>query len=212
MAVSELWLKDRPRNSTGVDIRLRVRERRPKVDGLWWSGSRKLGEGSLMLKPIAITAITLPFLALGVAAAPNHGTREPIRVSLSGAQEDPTVITDARGAAVLQIQGNTVTYRVRYRDLESDIEQAHIHIGAKDTTGGICSIPVHRSGQWSGRHTLLPSRTRGTVRRDQCRRRPGTCSTGSSPRLDWRPDHRLEAGSRLSQHSHRNLTGGRNPW
>jgi hypothetical protein len=90
-----------------------------------------------MLKPIAIAAITLPFLALGAAAAPNHGTREPIRVSLSGAQEDPTVITDARGAAVLQIQGNTVTYRVRYRDLESDIEQAHIHIGAKDTTGGI---------------------------------------------------------------------------
>ena len=47
------------------------------------------------------------------------------------------MITDARGSAVLRIQGSTVAYRVSYCNLESDIEQAHIHIGARDTTGGI---------------------------------------------------------------------------
>ena len=57
--------------------------------------------------------------------------------ALSGAQEDPTVITGGRGTAVLRINGNTISYRVRYRNLESDIEQAHIHIGAADTPGDI---------------------------------------------------------------------------
>ncbi|MGD9508930.1 MAG: CHRD domain-containing protein [Geminicoccaceae bacterium] len=59
---------------------------------------------------------------------------------LSGAQEDPTVITAARGFAVLRIVGATVQYNVRYWDLESDIEQAHIHIGARDTTGGVAAF------------------------------------------------------------------------
>ena len=92
-----------------------------------------------MLKLTSVALLALPVLATGAVAA-DGGQHGPIRINLSGAQEDPTVITDARGTAVLRIQGNTVAYHVRYRNLESDIEQAHIHIGAKDTTGGIAAF------------------------------------------------------------------------
>lgn len=70
-------------------------------------------------------------------AADQRGHGHTFKIELSGAQEDPTVITSGRGDAVLRIQGSTVAYDVRYRNLESDIEQAHIHIGDDDNTGGI---------------------------------------------------------------------------
>ena len=97
-----------------------------------------------MLKLTSVALLALPVLATGAVAA-DGGQHGPIRINLSGAQEDPTVITDARGTAVLRIQGSTVAYRVRYRNLESDIEQAHIHIGAKRHDGRYCRVPVHRS-------------------------------------------------------------------
>lgn len=82
------------------------------------------------------------FLLIAVAAAPaawaeDRRGGDVIEIALSGAQEDPTVITSGRGRAFLRIQGNRVAYTVRYSRLESDIEQAHIHIGDDDNTGGI---------------------------------------------------------------------------
>ena len=117
-----------------------------------------------MLKSMTIALLALPALATGAYGA-ESGQHGRISVSLSGAQEDPTVITDARGTAVLRIQGNTVAFNVRFRDLATDIVQAHIHIGARDTTGGIsaflCSnlddrpsgtalCPTGRTGQITG--------------------------------------------------------------
>ena len=99
-----------------------------------------------MFKTTIAVALTAPLLA-GAAIAADGGSHEPIRIALSGAQEDPTVITGGRGTAVLRINGNTISYRVRYRNLESDIEQAHIHIGAADTPREDCRVPVQRSGQ-----------------------------------------------------------------
>ncbi len=70
-----------------------------------------------MLKLTSVALLALPVLATGAVAA-DGGQHGPIRINLSGAQEDPTVITDARGTAVLRIQGSTVAYRVRYRNLD----------------------------------------------------------------------------------------------
>jgi hypothetical protein len=91
-------------------------------------------EDSLMFKPMIAVALTVPVLA-GAAGAANG---DPIR--LSGAQEDPTVITDGRGTVVLRIQGNTIAYDLRYRDLNGDVTQAHIHIGQNDNIGGIAAF------------------------------------------------------------------------
>jgi hypothetical protein len=91
-----------------------------------------------MLKLASGIVLALSAVAAYPASAADRGHRHAaVSVHLSGAQEVPTVITDARGNAVLRIQGNGVAYSIRYRDLRSDIEQAHIHIGAPGTTGGI---------------------------------------------------------------------------
>lgn len=82
-----------------------------------------------------LVAPSLVFVAQ--AHANDGGRQKEFQFRLSGAQEDPTVITSARGNATLRIVGNTIAYNVRYRDLASDIQQAHIHIGADDTTGAI---------------------------------------------------------------------------
>ena len=96
-------------------------------------------EGTLMSKSMTAIALTVPLLA-GAAIAADGGSHEPIRIALSGAQEDPTVITGGRGTAVLRINGNTISFRVRYSNLVTAVQQAHIHIGAADTTGGIAAF------------------------------------------------------------------------
>ena len=68
--------------------------------------------GSIMLKLTSVALLALPVLATGAVAA-DGGQHGPIRIKLSGAQEDPTVITDGQGTAVLRIQGNTIAYRVQ---------------------------------------------------------------------------------------------------
>ena len=83
------------------------------------SGETKNREGSFMFKTTIAVALTAPLLA-GAAIAADGGSHEPIRIALSGAQEDPTVITGGRGTAVLRINGNTISYRVRYRNLEPE--------------------------------------------------------------------------------------------
>ena len=92
-----------------------------------------------MFKPMIAVALTVPLLG-GAAVAADGGQHGPIRVRLSGAQEDPTVITDGRGTAVLRIQGSTIAYDLSYRTLNGDITQAHIHIGQNDNTGGIAAF------------------------------------------------------------------------
>lgn len=84
-----------------------------------------------------LMAGTLLMAAGSAPAALAQQSGDVIEVALSGAQEDPTVITNGRGRAIFRISGNTIAYTLRYQQLESDIQQAHIHIGANDTTGGI---------------------------------------------------------------------------
>jgi CHRD domain len=93
-----------------------------------------------VLKLISSALLVLPLAAATQGLAAEAAHHHEFQLRLSGAREDPTVITFGRGTAVLRIQGNTVAYNVQYRDLGSDIEQAHIHIGADDTTGGIAAF------------------------------------------------------------------------
>lgn len=89
---------------------------------------------------LSATALLVLAFAAPQALADDRHHGQVKRIQLSGAQEDPTVITDGRGSATLRIQGASLVYDVRYLDLESDIEQAHIHIGDDDTTGGIAAF------------------------------------------------------------------------
>ena len=75
--------------------------------------------------------------AVGVAVA--TGGRD-IREKLTGYEETPQALsTPANGefkARVFRFS-DKIEYRLSYRGFESDVSQAHIHFGARATTGGI---------------------------------------------------------------------------
>jgi hypothetical protein len=82
------------------------------------------------------------FAALGVgtvAIATNGGRK--IDERLTGYEETPLPIsTTGSGKFEAQISrvGDKITYRLSYRDLEGDVQQAHIHFGhEKGAAGGI---------------------------------------------------------------------------
>lgn len=84
--------------------------------------------------------LVFPVTLSGQAIGADRGQKPEFRLWLSGEQEVPTLITASDGAAVLRIVGATIQYDVRYRNLESDITQAHIHLGASGTNGGVLAF------------------------------------------------------------------------
>ncbi len=76
--------------------------------------------------------------AVGVAVATGGG--KDFREQLTGYEETPQALsTPANGEfkARLSRFSETLSYRLSYRGFESNVTQAHIHFGARATTGGI---------------------------------------------------------------------------
>ena len=97
-----------------------------------------------------MSKVNLSFLMftviLGLAVVPassDGGKRRRFEANLKGIYEVGTgigaVSTVASGSfrATLSKDGTTISYRLRYSDLEADITQAHIHVGQFHTAGGI---------------------------------------------------------------------------
>jgi hypothetical protein len=62
-----------------------------------------------------------------------------VSADLIGYQEVPALSTTARGhfRAWVDTRANTITYRLRYDELEGTVTQAHVHFGQKGVNGGI---------------------------------------------------------------------------
>ena len=75
--------------------------------------------------------------AVGVAVATNRGSE--FRESLTGYEEVPTLSTPANGEFKARVSrfSDKLEYRLSYRDFESNVTQAHIHLGAEHTNGGV---------------------------------------------------------------------------
>lgn len=75
--------------------------------------------------------------AVGVAVATGGG--RDIRERLSGYQEVPTHSSPARGEFTARLSrfSDRIDWRLSYRGFTSDVTQAHIHLGARATNGGI---------------------------------------------------------------------------
>jgi hypothetical protein len=76
--------------------------------------------------------------AVGVAVA-TGGSLE-FREKLTGYEETPAALsTPANGEFKARVSrsSETISYRLSYRGFETDVTQAHIHFGARATTGGI---------------------------------------------------------------------------
>ena len=66
-----------------------------------------------------------------------------LREQLTGYEEVPALSTDGNGrfqARVHAGEDGSITYRLRYRELESDVTQAHIHFGQRAINGGISAF------------------------------------------------------------------------
>jgi hypothetical protein len=90
------------------------------------------------LLPILGTSLTL--LALGVTAGDNHRHRSfRAFADLVPTQEVPSVSSVARGRfkATIDRANQTISYELSYEGLEAPPTQAHIHVGARRTNGGI---------------------------------------------------------------------------
>lgn len=97
--------------------------------------TRKLGKR--LLAGLAMTAL---LYASGAAA---DSQRHRAKASLNGYQETPqTLSTPATGSfrAKIDDRDQTIDYRLSYEGLESAAAAAHIHLGARATTGGVSAF------------------------------------------------------------------------
>jgi hypothetical protein len=97
--------------------------------------------------------------ALVVAVAPAHDKRNSgLRAFLHGFQEVPANSTAASGKFKARLDNGTISYKLKYRDLEGPIRFAHIHFGQKGVNGGVAAFlcggggkdPCPQSGEVTG--------------------------------------------------------------
>src|SRR5262245_47858108 len=96
-----------------------------------------------MRRPGILVGIIVAFLlgTIGSATADSDqdNNRRKFKTELKGFEENPTLSTPGRGRfeAKLSSDGTSVEWRLEYQDTESNVTQAHIHLGAPAINGGI---------------------------------------------------------------------------
>jgi hypothetical protein len=95
-----------------------------------------------MKKLLLGAAVVLVVVGLLVAVAPaRDGDRgRSLDTKLHGFSEVPAVSTTARGDFKAKLRGDSIEFRLRYRDLEAPVRFAHIHFGQEDVNGGVAAF------------------------------------------------------------------------
>lgn len=90
-------------------------------------------------RALIASTVAIGFLGAGaVATVAAADGDDPIRVRLSGYQEDPAPIsTEAWGEFRMWVDDDHIRYRLRYAGLEGEVTQAHIHFAGRHQSGGI---------------------------------------------------------------------------
>lgn len=90
-----------------------------------------------MKKKVAIASVMVLLGAVAIVFA--DGGFRRIREFLKGFEEVPVVSTVADGEFRARISNDQtqIQWELSYSDLESDVQQAHIHLGQKGVNGGI---------------------------------------------------------------------------
>jgi CHRD domain len=86
---------------------------------------------------VTVVGVALVLASLAVAQS---GNRNFDANRMSGKFEVPLVSTNAKGSLDARLQNTTpptISYTLRFENLEGNVTQAHIHFGQKFATGGI---------------------------------------------------------------------------
>jgi len=88
---------------------------------------------------VALIVAALALMAVPATASAVDPTQPAYGGPLTGAQENPAVVTTAtgQGTAVISADGSTITYIVTYSGLSGTANAAHIHAGAAGANGGV---------------------------------------------------------------------------
>ncbi len=90
------------------------------------------------MRRLLVVAIAAAGLIAMIAAPVVTGdSARTFRASLDGYAEVPAVSTLGRGSFSARLDGQSLKFRLTYRDLSGPPTQAHIHFGAPATSGGI---------------------------------------------------------------------------
>lgn len=83
-------------------------------------------------------AATLGVVLVGASAATaGSGDDDDTRTKLKGYAEVPAISTTGSGRFKAEIEDDTITYELKYRDLTAPVLQSHIHFGQFSVNGGI---------------------------------------------------------------------------
>jgi hypothetical protein len=94
---------------------------------------RRLFSALIFAIPVVLAAATF--------ALAGDGGKSHVKASLGGYQEIATISTAGNGSFAAEIDGDAINYTLTYSDLEGGaILFAHIHLGARDTNGGVIAF------------------------------------------------------------------------
>ncbi len=112
---------------------------------------------------LAVIVAVMGLLGVTAAAVAGGGGGD-VREHLTGYEETPlTLSTTGAGDFRARVKNNRIEYRLSYSELEGDVTQSHIHLGAEGTTGGI-SVFLCRTTQTAPEGTpTCPGPRAGTV-------------------------------------------------
>ena len=136
----------------------------------------------------SIVAFLLGTVGSTATADSNQGENaKKFRAELKGFEEIPTLSTPGTGRfeARLSHDGLSVDYELQYQDTESNVRQAHIHLGAPAFNGGIMVFLCTNLGNGPrerrcARSRAVRSRVRSQPRRSSAARRTRACRRASS--------------------------------
>jgi hypothetical protein len=88
---------------------------------------------------LAVCVAVVGVIATATAAIAGGNAREGFRANLSGFEELPTLSTPGNGTfrAQLSRTADEIRWELTFADLESNVRQAHIHLGAPAFSGPI---------------------------------------------------------------------------
>ncbi len=107
---------------------------------------------------VAVTAAVVGIAGFTAAATVAGDQKRDFATDLNGFEEVPSVSTTGGGQveAAVNRSGDTLHYKLHYRNLEGTVQQSHIHFGQEGVNGGIVVFLCSNLGNGTPRTPACP--------------------------------------------------------